>query len=262
MNIQEFQKKKKLKQKISMITCYDYTFARIIDQSKVDSILIGDSAAMTMHGHRSTIHADIDMMALHTAAVARGCQTKLLIGDLPFLSYRKSLSENISAAEKLMKAGAHSLKLEGAEGNLDLVHHLVQSGIPIMGHLGLTPQSIHQLGGYKVQGRDQVAAIKIIDQAKALQDAGCFSIVLECVPSALAETITEELEIPVIGIGAGAKTDGQVLVLQDLLGLNLDFKPKFVRQYRHLSQDVLSAMNEFHQTISNEEFPKSEESYL
>lgn len=262
MNIQEFQKKKKLKQKISMITCYDYTFARIIDQSSIDSILIGDSAAMTMHGFRSTINADIEMMILHTAAVARGSQKKLLVGDLPFLSYRKSLNENILAAEKLMKAGAHSLKLEGAEGNLELIHHIVQSGIPIMGHLGLTPQSIHQLGGYKVQGRDHIAAMKILEQAKALQEAGCFSIVLECVPNALATTITEELEIPVIGIGAGSATDGQVLVLQDLLGLNLDFKPKFVRQYRQLSVDVLSAMNEFHESVNQQEFPKIEESYL
>lgn len=262
MNIIDFQKKKQLSQKISMITCYDYAFAKIIANTDIDCILVGDSAAMVVHGYPTTIHASIEMMEMHTAAVAKGAPNKLIIGDLPFLSYRKSLSENIFACEKLMKAGAHALKLEGADGNLELIHHLVQSGIPIMGHLGLTPQSIHQLGGFKVQGKTEVASQKIFEQAIALEKAGCFGLVLECVPSMLAQKISKSLEIPTIGIGAGKETDGQVLVLHDMLGIQQGFKPKFLRTYLDGAELFKNAINEFHEDIQKQEFPSDQESYL
>lgn len=261
MNIFEFQEKKKKKQKISMLTCYDYTFASILNDSEIDSILVGDSLAMVMHGHPTTLQASVQMMALHTAAVVRGAPNKFIVSDMPFLSYRKSLTENMKSVEALMKTGAHAIKLEGAEGNLELIKHIVQSGVPVMGHLGLTPQSIHQLGGFKVQGRDKLAQAAIQMQAKSLEKAGCFSIVLECVPSKLAQSITDNLEIPTVGIGAGSGTDGQVLVLQDMLGMNPKFKPKFLRQFANLSSSIKQAANEFHKTTNAKTFPNEQESY-
>ena len=261
MNILEFIDKKKRKQKISMLTCYDYTMAQLLNTSDVDSILVGDSLAMVMHGFDSTLMATVNMMALHTAAVVRGAPKKLIISDLPFLSYRKSLSDNMTAIEKIMRAGAHAVKLEGADGNLQLIKHAVQSGVPVMGHLGLTPQSIHTLGGYKVQGRDKIAQTQIQLQAKLLEEAGCFGVVLECVPATLAKNITKNLEIPTIGIGAGSSTDGQVLVLQDMLGMNPGFKPKFLREFADLKSKIVSAANSFHQETSKVTFPSEEETY-
>ncbi|MBL7670981.1 MAG: 3-methyl-2-oxobutanoate hydroxymethyltransferase [Bdellovibrionaceae bacterium] len=261
MTILEFINKKKQGQKISMLTCYDYTMALLLSNSQVDSILVGDSLAMVMHGHPTTLNASVSLMALHTAAVARGASKKLIIGDLPFLSYRKSLSENMNAIEKIMKAGAHAIKLEGAIGNLDLIRHVVQSGVPVMGHLGLTPQSIHMLGGFKVQGRDKLAQTNLQLQARSLEEAGCFGLVLECVPSKLAKIITTSLEIPTIGIGAGASTDGQVLVLQDMLGMNPSFKPKFLREFADLKNAISTAVNSFHQATTDGNFPSPDESY-
>ena len=261
MNILEFQNMKSLGKKISMMTCYDFSFAQILNDSSVDSILVGDSLAMVMHGHSTTLNASVNMMALHTAAVVKGAPKKLVIADLPFLSYRKSLTANMNAAEKIMKAGAQALKLEGADGNLELVHHMVDSGIPVMGHLGLTPQSVHQLGGYKVQGREKAAQEKIRKQALDLQEAGCFSIVLECVPSVLGALITKDLEIPTIGIGAGSETDGQVLVLQDLLGFQKEFKPKFVRKYFDANKVFTELFNQFDKDVKTVTFPKKEEAY-
>ena len=262
MTILDFQEKKKQKQKISMITCYDFSFAQILNETQVDCLLVGDSLAMTMHGFKTTLNASTAMMALHTAAVVRGAPGKLVLGDLPFCSYRKGLTANMNAVEKVMKAGAHGVKLEGADGNTQLVRHMVDSGIPVMGHLGLTPQSVNQLGGFKVQGRDEKAQKKIMEQALALQDAGCFSIVLECVPSKLADAITEALDIPTIGIGAGAGTDGQVLVLQDLLGMNKGFKPKFLKTYWNGFDSLQSIFNQFHQEVVGQKFPTDKESYL
>ena len=229
LNAYNFSERKKNHDKISMVTCYDYSLAKIINDSDVDCILVGDSAAMVMHGYETTINAIMEMMALHTRAVSVGAPNKFIIGDLPFMSYRKSLSENMNNVEILMKAGAHAIKLEGAIGNTELVKHIVQSGVPVMGHIGLTPQSIHTFGGFKVQGKDQEARRVIQESAVQLEEAGCFSVVLECVPSDLAKEITEKLMIPTIGIGAGAHTDGQVLVIQDLLGFNDEFKPKFLK---------------------------------
>ncbi len=261
MNILEFQEMKTKKKKISVLTCYDFSFAQILNETNIDALLVGDSSAMVMHGFPTTLKASVNMMALHTAAVVRGAPQKLVIADLPFLSYRKALNSNMNAVEKLMKAGAQAVKLEGADGNLELVRHLVDSGVPVMGHLGLTPQSVHQLGGYKVQGRHKKAQDKIRKQAMDLQDAGCFSVVLECVPSILGSLITQDLEIPTIGIGAGSDMDGQVLVLQDLLGFQKQFKPKFVRRYFDANQTFKDLFNQFDQDVKSENFPKADEAY-
>lgn len=257
----DFYNKKKAQEKISMITCYDFSFARLINRSNLDVILVGDSLAMTMHGFPNTLNADNELMRIHTAAVVRGAPDKFIVGDLPFLSYRKDLTCNIQAVEGLMKAGAHAVKLEGALGNLELIKHLTQSGVPVMGHLGLTPQSIHSLGGFKVQGKTQDAQKEILNQAHQLQEAGCFSLVLECVPQSLAHEITQQLSIATIGIGAGSQTDGQVLVLQDLLGMNTEFSPKFVRKFMQGEDLFLQAFNQYHTEVCEKTFPTEKESY-
>jgi len=260
MNIPEFQSLKN-QRKISMLTCYDAWSARLLSKSNVDAVLVGDSLAMVMHGHSSTLPASIELMALHTEAVARGLSEKLLIADLPFLSYRMQLTDNVKAAGSLMRAGAHGLKLEGARGNLELVQHLVDSGIPIMGHLGLTPQSVNQLGGFKVQGQAAAEYERIFHEAKDLEKAGCFSLVLECVPTKLAAAITRELKIPTIGIGAGPETDGQILVLQDMLGLNTQFKPKFLRHFLDGAEQIGQALNTYDAAVKSGEYPSAKESY-
>ncbi len=261
MNVFDFSKKKAAGEKITMITCYDYTSARIVDKTGIDCLLVGDSLAMTMHGYDSTLPATVDMMALHTAAVARGAKDKFIVADLPFLSYRKSLSDNMDAALKLMQAGAHALKLEGAAGNTGFVRHLVDSGVPVMGHLGLTPQSVNTLGGYHVQGGTDDAARRLAEDAKALQEAGCFALVLECVPADLAARISQDLAIATIGIGAGADTDGQVLVIQDLLGLNLDFRPKFVKKFAEGAALFTDAIEQYNKEVKTGEFPHAEHSF-
>jgi 3-methyl-2-oxobutanoate hydroxymethyltransferase len=261
MTLHEILQKKSKKQKLSMVTCYDYTSAAIVNQSPIDLILVGDSLAMTMHGHNSTLPATTTLMALHTAAVVKGAPTKFIVADLPFLSFRSSLEKNIEAVRELMSTGAHAVKLEGAQGNLELVKHLVQSGVPVMGHLGLTPQSIHQLGGFKVQAREEKAQAQLLEDALALEKAGAFAIVLECVPSEIAAKVTASLEIPTIGIGAGPQVDGQVLVWQDLLGMNPGFKPKFLRQYLNAHELFQSALKKYHQDVQSGEFPSAEESY-
>lgn len=261
MNILELAKFKSEKRRLTMLTCYDYWSAKILGDSAVDMILVGDSGAMVMHGHEDTLPATVEMMASHIAAVKRGAPKKFIVGDLPFLSYRSDLASNIRAVQLLMQAGAHAVKLEGYDGNAELVRHLVQSGVPVMGHLGLTPQSVHALGGYRVQGRGGEAGRKIIEQARGLEEAGCFSLVLECVPSALAAEITSTLKIPTIGIGAGAECDGQVLVLHDMLGLNQGFKPKFLRQYLDGGAMIREAVNHYCTDVTSGKFPSPEESY-
>lgn len=261
MNVLEFAKKKITKEKIAILTCYDYSTAKILNNSLLDALLIGDSLSMTMHGFKDTVMATMAMMELHTAAVCRGAPSKFIISDLPFLSYRQSLSRSIVATQKLIQAGAQAVKLEGATGNLPLITHLVESGIPVMGHIGLTPQFIHSLGGYKVQGKTPAQAERLMQDALALEQAGCFAIVLECVPSQLAKEITALLKIATIGIGAGAETDGQVLVLQDLLGLNQDFKPKFVSQFLNGNQLIREAVDRYSHSVKHKEFPSYEHSY-
>ncbi len=258
LNLAEYKNRK---EHIVMVTCYDYTFARILNDSDIDIILVGDSAAMVMHGFDTTIPIDVEAMAVHVASVSRGAPDKVIVGDLPFLSYRKGLQSSMEAVEKIMKAGAQAIKLEGIDGHEDLVRHIVDSGIPVMGHLGLTPQSVHQLGGFRVQGRTEDDRERLKKQARACQQAGCFSLVLECVPDTLAEEITQMLDIPTIGIGAGIHTDGQVLVMQDLLGLTRDFKPRFVRSYLDGYATMLDAFNRFTADVRSKSFPAKEERY-
>ena len=260
-NINLFQNLKNDNKKISMITCYDFTFAQIINNSDINCILVGDSAAMTMHGHPNTICADIAMMEAHTKAVVNGAPDKFVIADLPFLSYRKDLTSNMNSIHRLMQAGASAVKLEGADGNLDLIKHIVESGVPVMGHIGLTPQAVHQLGGFKVQGKTKSAQDMLKQQAIDLESAGCFAIVLECVPEDIAKEITNILNIPTIGIGAGNNTSGQVLVLQDLLGLNKNFKPKFVKKFAQGYDWALNAINDFHSEVRDQTFPDTDHSF-
>lgn len=261
MNVLDFQACKARHEKIVMLTCYDYTSARIVQDSDVDVILVGDSAAMVMHGYGTTIPADIEMMCRHIESVSRGTENKFIVGDMPFLSFRQSLTDNMLAVASVMKAGAHAVKLEGIEGNAETIAHIVKSGVPVMGHLGLTPQSVNQLGGYRVQGRGDNAARMLIKEALACEQAGCFALVLECVPEELAAEITDMLSIPTIGIGAGANTDGQVLVMQDLLGLSSDFKPKFVRTYLDGKRLWRDAFNAYASDVKSGQFPTTDESY-
>ena len=261
MNVLDFQACKARHEKIVMLTCYDYTSARIVQDSDVDVILVGDSAAMVMHGYGTTIPADVEMMCRHIESVARGTKNKFIVGDMPFLSFRQSLTDNIRAVASVMKAGAHAIKLEGIEGNTETIAHIVKSGVPVMGHLGLTPQSVNQLGGYRVQGRGNRAAKTLREEALDCERAGCFALVLECVPDELAAEITASLSIPTIGIGAGAGTDGQVLVMQDLLGLSSDFKPKFVRRYLDGKKLWQEAFNAYASDVKSGQFPATDESY-
>jgi len=255
--------KAKRQRRVTMVTCYDYWSAKILSASQVDMVLVGDSLAMVMHGFENTLHADNQMMAVHTAAVARGIQDeKLIVTDFPFLEFRKSTDFVLSAAQRFLQAGANVLKVEGAKGNLEKIHFLTESGVPVMGHLGLTPQMINAIGGYKVQGKTEAAADEIVQDAIALEQAGCIALVLECVPAHLAASVTERLKIPVIGIGAGQHVDGQVLVLHDLLGVDLGVSPRFVRKYEDLNQILLAAVNEYCEDVKTLCFPAERESYL
>lgn len=269
MKIQDWSQRKTQNKKITMTTCYDAWSARILAETTIDSILIGDSAAMVMHGFDSTLPIDTPTLAQHVAAVARGMQSaiasktskgKFLVGDMPFLSYRKGMLAAMDAVEVIMKAGAHAVKLEGLKGHEEIVKNIVGSGVPVMGHLGLTPQSVHGLGGYKVQGRNEGIAQQLLEDALTLQELGAFSIVLECVPTQLAEKITKELSIPTIGIGAGPHCDGQVLVLQDLLGVSGN-KFKFVRNFGNGEAWIKEALENFTLATQSKDFPNVNESF-
>src|SRR6266581_7594525 len=255
MNVPGFQEMKDAGCKISMVTCYDYSSARAVAESSVDCILVGDSVAMTMHGYPTTLSATTAMMTLHTAAVARGAPSKFIVADLPFLSYRKGLKDAMDSVEELMRAGAHAVKLEGVRGHAEIVRHIVDSGVPVMGHLGLTPQSINLLGGMKVQARNDAAVEILAAQALELEAAGCFSLVLECVPTEAARQVTDLLKIPTIGIGAGASVSGQVLVYQDVLGLNPGFRPKFLRTYANTFEVIQTALNAYDRDVKAGSFP-------
>lgn len=261
MNILEMREAKKRGHKLSMVTCYDAWSAKILNESPIDLILVGDSAAMVMHGYEDTIPASIEMLTYHVAAVRRGAPKKFIVADLPFLSFRGELDSNIDAVRRLMQAGANAVKLEGHDGNGDLIRHLVGSGIPVMGHIGLTPQFVNAFGGFKVQGRNEEQRRKILQEAQGLEAAGCFSIVLECVPHDLAAEITSQTQVPTIGIGAGSQCDGQVLVLQDLLGLSLGFKPKFVRRYMDGAEMIKASLERFHEDVARGNFPSEQETY-
>lgn len=247
--------------KLSMVTCYDYSFARLLAASAVDGILVGDSVAMVMHGHPSTVTANMDMMRIHTEAVARGAGDKFIVADMPFLSFRKGVAAALDAAQVLMSAGANAVKLEGVDGHEDVVERMVQSGIPVMGHVGLQPQSVQAYGGYRVQGRSEETAREIARRAGALQQLGAFAVVLECIPAKLAGEITAALRIPTIGIGAGASCDGQILVLQDLLGMNTGHRPKFARTFSNGADAVMEAVANFDEAVKAGTFPAAQESY-
>lgn len=260
-NIHHFQKAKLEQAKIALVTCYDYTSAQIIANSEIDAVLVGDSAAMVMHGYPDTTYATMDMMVLHTRAVARGLnQKKFLIVDMPFLSYRKSLDQSLNAVEALIQAGAQAVKIEGVRGNETLIRHLVESGIPVMGHLGLTLQHVHGLGGFKIQGREENSQKQLLEDAKSLEALGAFSVVLECMPVVLAQTITKALSIPTIGIGAGPHTDGQILVLHDLLGLST-FNAKFVKKFMSGQYLCLEALNQYVKEVTEQAYPTEEFSH-
>ena len=261
MNVLKFQKMRDEGRKISMVTCYDYSSARAVAESSIDCILVGDSLAMTMHGFPNTLSATTSMMALHTAAVVRGAPSKFIVADLPFLSYRKGLKEAMDAVHDLMSAGAHAVKLEGVRGHTEIVRHIVDSGVPVMGHLGLTPQSVHGLGGMKIQARTNAAVKILASEARELEDAGCFALVFECIPAEAARQVTNLLKIPTIGIGAGSGVSGQVLVYQDLIGLNPDFKPKFLRTYANAFDIIQLALNAYDQDVKSGNFPNESESY-
>jgi len=258
----DFIKKKQIQQKISMVTCYDYTSAKIIENSDVDCVLVGDSAAMVMLGADDTTHATLSEMVMFTKAVRKGLKSKFVTADMPFLSYRKTLSEAMNAVGALIQAGAQAVKLEGANGNLEFIQHIVQSGVPVMGHVGMTPQHVHAFGGFKVQGKTDSTHQAILAQAKKLEESGCFAIVLECVPQKLAQEITTLISIPTIGIGAGCDTDGQVLVFQDLLGLQTDFKPKLAKSYLNGAEVFLNGLNQYVHEVEEGSFPTKAHTYL
>jgi 3-methyl-2-oxobutanoate hydroxymethyltransferase len=257
----DFGRFKAERRKISMITAYDAWSARLVARSNVDAILVGDSAAMVMHGHRTTLAATVALMALHTRAVAASAGGKFLVADLPFLSFRKGVRAGMAAVGALITSGAQAIKLEGVDGHEDVITHVVGSGVPVMGHIGLTPQSVHQLGGFHVQGRDDTAAERLRRQAQTLETLGCFALVLECIPAALAARITADSTVPTIGIGAGADTDGQILVLHDLWGVDTTHTPRFVRRYVEGERLLTDALNRYDADVKETRFPGSGESY-
>ncbi len=244
-----------------MVTAYDAPTARAVDEGGADMILVGDSVAMVVLGYENTLHVTIDDMAHHVAAVARTKPTALIVGDLPWLSYHVSIDDTVRNAAALIRAGAGAVKLEGGRKRLPAIAAILAAEIPVMGHLGLTPQSIHALGGYRVQGRDLDAARGIVDDAIALADAGCFAIVLECVPDAVARLITDTVKVPTIGIGAGRHCDGQVLVFHDLVGWAAGSVPKFVRRYAEVGAKSVAAVARFAADVRAGSFPSSEETY-
>jgi 3-methyl-2-oxobutanoate hydroxymethyltransferase len=244
-----------------MVTAYDAPGARMADEAGVDLILVGDSLAMVVLGYDDTLQVTVDDMAHHVAAVARTRPRPLIVGDLPWMSYHVSVEDTVRNAATLVKAGAQSVKLEGGRKRLRMVEAIIDAEIPVMGHIGLTPQSVHAMGGFKVQGKEVSAALALVDDAKALEDAGCFSIVLEGVPDEVARMLTDAVSVPTIGIGAGPHCDGQVLVFHDVLGLEDRIIPKFVRRYADLKADGTAALAAFAEDVRAHRFPADEESY-
>jgi 3-methyl-2-oxobutanoate hydroxymethyltransferase len=254
--------KKHKKEAIVMLTCYDATFARLLDQAEIDCILIGDSLGMVIQGHEHTVPVTLEDVIYHSRAVARGCHRPHLVGDLPFGSYQASSEQALRSATRLLKeGGVQSVKLEGGGPIIESVARMTQVGIPVMGHLGLTPQSVHQLGGYKIQAKQKQAAEQLVDDALSLQEAGAFSLVLEGIPLQLAQQVSQRLTIPCIGIGAGPYCDGQVLVIYDLLGLDERFNPKFLKKYANLAHDVVHATTQYAQEVRSHAFPSMAHSH-
>jgi 3-methyl-2-oxobutanoate hydroxymethyltransferase len=261
MTIPEFQRHKRDKRKLIVVTAYDALFTRIVEQAGIETILVGDSLGVVVQGKANTLSVTMDDMLYHTKLVAGAAQRALVIGDMPFMSYQASQEDARRNAGRFLQAGAQAVKLEGGAGVVDQVAAMTNIGIPVMGHLGMTPQSVHVLGGYKVQGKGKDQATTLIEDAKALEEAGAFALVLEAIPAQLAKTITHSVSIPTIGIGAGPHCDGQVLVLYDLLGLFDDFVPKFVKPYAHLKADALQALRHYKEEVEQGKFPSDSESY-
>jgi len=260
--IHDFLKKKKDGKKITMLTAYDYPFARILDESGIDAILVGDSLGMVVQGLENTLPVTMDEMIYHTKMVSRAAKNSMIIGDMPFMSYQASIEDAKRNAGRFLKeGGAAAVKIEGGAEVLENIKAMTRSDIPVMAHIGLTPQSIHRMGGYKVQGKTAEAAKKLLEEAHEVEDAGAFSLLLEAVPMNLAKKITEELSIPTIGIGAGPHCDGQVLVLHDVIGLFERFVPKFVKQYANLKKDIAIAVKNYKDDVEKGVFPSESESF-
>jgi 3-methyl-2-oxobutanoate hydroxymethyltransferase len=249
-------------EKISMLTAYDFSFARLIDQSGIDVILVGDSASNVMAGHETTVPITLDQMIYHAQCVIRGIDRCLVVVDLPFGSYQSNSDIALASAIRIMKeTGAHSIKLEGGEEVIDSIRKIVRAGIPVMGHLGLTPQSIYKFGTYSVRAKEQEEAEKLRKDALLLQEAGCFALVLEKIPASLAKEVTASIEIPTIGIGAGGDCDGQVLVMHDMLGINNEFNPRFLRKYADLHSIIHQAVKQYVADVKSSDFPNEHEQY-
>jgi 3-methyl-2-oxobutanoate hydroxymethyltransferase len=248
--------------KIAMLTAYDYSFAKILDAAGIDVILVGDSASNVMAGHTSTLPITLNQMIYHAASVMRGVSRALVVVDLPFGTYQGNSKNALFSAIRIMKeAGADAVKLEGGKEVIESVDRILSAGIPVMGHLGLTPQSIHKFGTYVVRATDEKEAQKLRDDAKLLDDADCFAIVLEKIPAKLATQVTKDVKTPTIGIGAGGGTDGQVLVLHDMLGINIDFSPRFLRRYHNLHEEITGAVLSYIQDVKAKDFPNEKEQY-
>ncbi|MEW5953907.1 MAG: 3-methyl-2-oxobutanoate hydroxymethyltransferase [Bacillota bacterium] len=257
-----FRQYKKDGRQITMLTAYDYPMAQLVDAAGIDAILVGDSLGNVMLGYESTIPVTMDDMIHHVKAVTRGVSRAMVVGDMPFLSYHISLAETVrNAGRFLQEAGARAVKLEGGQEVAGAIRAITAAGIPVMGHLGLTPQSLHQMGGYKVQGKDLAAARKLLDDARAIQEAGVFSLVLEAVPAPLAKMITETLDVPTIGIGAGPHCNGQILVTHDLLGLLGGFSPKFAKRYANLQENINQALQAYRDEVNAGAFPGPEHGF-
>jgi len=260
--IPDLNRKKQEGKKITMLTAYDYPLASLVDEAGVDIILVGDSVGMVVLGYDSTVPVTMDEMIHHSKAVRRGAKYAFLIGDMPFMSYQANIEEAIRNAGRFMKeAGCDAVKLEGGTDVLEIAQAIIKAGIPVMGHLGLTPQTVSKLGGFKVQGKDATVAQEIIDDALKLEEVGCFSVLLECVPDRVARLVTKKLKVPTIGIGAGPDCDGQVLVTHDLLGLFDRFIPKFVKQYVNLSAEISKGLKAYKEEVESGRFPAKEHSF-
>ena len=249
-------------EKIAMLTAYDYTMAGIVDKAGIDVILVGDSASNVMAGHETTLPITLDQMIYHAASVVRGVERALVVVDLPFGAYQADSKEALRSSIRIMKeAGAHAVKLEGGSQIQDSIERILQAGIPVMGHLGLTPQSIYKFGTYTVRAKEEAEAKQLIIDAQMLEKAGCFGIVLEKIPTKLANKVSQMVNIPIIGIGAGAQVDGQVLVLNDMLGMNKEFSPRFLRRYLNLDEEISNAVKNYTTDVKNQDFPNIKEQY-
>ncbi|AVM50293.1 3-methyl-2-oxobutanoate hydroxymethyltransferase [Capnocytophaga sp. oral taxon 878] len=249
-------------EKISMLTAYDYTFAKLLDSAGIDVILVGDSASNVMAGHETTLPITLDQMIYHASSVVRGANRALIVVDLPFGTYQSDPKKALRSAIKIMKeSGAHAIKLEGGKEEAESIKRIVNAGIPVMGHLGLTPQSIHQFGSFALRAKEEAEAQKLKEDAKLLEQLGCFAIVLEKIPAKLAEEVAKSVRIPIIGIGAGSAVDGQVLVMQDMLGMSNEFQPRFLRKYANLQEVVTAAVSHYIEDVKSVDFPNEKEQY-